>query len=163
VRAEDISPRRKIEEQLAALKKKEAELRRALAVVDHPELGDALREIEGRVYGVTRAEAKLAQGLSKAEERKKETLEKKLAAAMSKKAEIDAQIAEIEAELAPLGQERHRAAEEERKEALLALLATFTGHEKLLEVAGLDVPQLVPELARLLPEVRALADGQASA
>ena len=70
--------RRKLEEQLESLKRKEFELRRALTIADHPVLADAIRELEGRAYAVARAEGKLAQGLSKAEERRRDTLEKKL-------------------------------------------------------------------------------------
>ena len=39
--------RKKIEEQLGALKRKEAELRRALAIADHPALAEAIRALEG--------------------------------------------------------------------------------------------------------------------
>jgi hypothetical protein len=150
--------RKRIEEQLEALKRRESELRRELAMSDHPELVDALRELEGHAYAVTRVEAKMAQGLTKSEERKRETLEKKLASAREKHAEIAAHIAELEAELSPLGPERTRAFESERLGCLKQLLATMGTHEGSFQAKGLDTTLLVPELARLLPEIRALAE-----
>src|SRR4051812_26892018 len=49
--------RKRLAEQLEALKRKEAELRRALAVADHPELAEAIRSIEGRAFALSRADA----------------------------------------------------------------------------------------------------------
>ena len=158
---EEASPpntRRRIEEQLEALKRREAELRRELAVADHPELAEPLRVLEGHAYAVARVEAKMAQGLSKAEERRRETLEKKLASAREKRMEIDAQIAELEAELAPLGEARMLAFEAERKDCMERLLAALGTHEGDFQRAGLDTSVLVPDLARLMPEVRTLAE-----
>ena len=143
---EEASPpntRRRIEEQLEALKRREAELRRELAVADHPELAEPLRVLEGH---------------SKAEERRRETLEKKLARAREKRMEIDAQIAELEAELAPLGEARMLAFEAERKDCMERLLAALGTHEGDFQRAGLDTSVLVPDLARLMPEVRTLAE-----
>src|SRR4051812_20300377 len=109
--------RRRLEEQLNALKRREAELRRALAIADHPELADAVRALDGATYSVTRIETKMAQGLSKSEEKRRETVEKKLAQAQEKRAELDTQIADFRAELSALGEERTRAFELERREA----------------------------------------------
>jgi hypothetical protein len=150
--------RKRIEEQLEALKRRESELRRALAVADHPELSEAIRSLEGCAYALSRAEGKLAQGLSKAEERRRDTLEKKLAGAREKRAEIDAQIAELEGELATLTDERIRAFEAERKEAMERLLAALGTHTAALSTAGLEASALVPELARWMPEIRELAE-----
>src|SRR4051812_32573929 len=114
---EQVDPRaerRRLEEQLNALKRREAELRRALAIADHPELADAVRALDGATYAVTRIEAKMAQGLSKSEEKRRETVEKKLAQAEEKRAELDSQIAEFRAELNTLGEERVRTFESER-------------------------------------------------
>jgi chromosome segregation ATPase len=150
--------RKRIEEQLEALKRRESELRRALAVADHPELAEAIRALEGCAYALSRAEGKLAQGLSKAEERRRETLEKKLAVAREKRAEIDAQIAELEGELATLTEERTRAFEAERQEAMERLLAALGTHTAALATAGLEASALVPELGRWMPEIRGLAE-----
>jgi chromosome segregation ATPase len=155
------SHRKRIEEQLEALKRREAELRRELAVADHPELAEALRVLEGHAYAVARVEAKMAQGLSKAEERRRETLEKKLASAREKRQEIDAQIAELEGELAPLGEARTKAFEAERRDCMERLLAALGTHEAQFQSAGLDSTALVPELARYMPEIRALAESLA--
>jgi hypothetical protein len=164
VASEEASPpntRKRIEEQLEALKRREAELRRELAIADHPELTEPLRVLEGHAYAVARVEAKMAQGLSKAEERRRETLEKKLASAREKRAEIDTQIAELEAELAPLGEARMLAFEAERKDCMERLLAALGTHEGDFQRAGLDTSILVPDLARLMPEVRTLAENLA--
>ncbi len=150
--------RKRIEEQLEALKRREFELRRALAVADHPELAEAIRVLEGRAYAVTRVEAKMSQGLSKAEERRRETLDKKLASLRERRSELDAQISEIEAQLAPLGEERTRAFETERREALEQLIAAMSHHHDALHTAGLDAGSLVPEIARWMPEVVVLAE-----
>jgi len=150
--------RRRIEEQLEALKRKESELRRALAVADHPEIADAVRLLEGRAYAVASVEAKMAQGLSKSEERRLETLQKKLASLREKRAELDGQIAQLEAEAAELGEERTRAFEAERGEALQNLMTTLSTHEDALRNAGLDAAQLVPDIARLMPEIVTLAE-----
>lgn len=150
--------RRRLEEQLEALKRRESELRRALAIADHPELAEAIRELEGRAYAIGRVEAKLAQGLTKAEERRRETVDKKLNVLREKRAELDSQIAELEKELAALGVERTRAFEAERREALQNLLVTLSTHKAALESAGLEPVALVPELECYLPEVYALAE-----
>src|SRR6187402_2004414 len=63
------SDRKRLAEQLHALKRKEFELRRALAAAEHPELAESIRLIEGRAFAVSRVEAKLAEGFSKAEAR----------------------------------------------------------------------------------------------
>lgn len=150
--------RKKIEEQLGALKRKEAELRRALAIADHPALAEAIRALEGRVYAVTRSEAKMAEGLTKSEAKKRETLEKKLGAARAKRDEIQATIDALEAELAPLGEERARAAEAERKDAMERLLAALATHDDAFRAAGVEASSLVPGLDRLLPGVQAMAE-----
>lgn len=156
--AEPISERRRLQEQLEALERKQAELRRALAIADHPELADAIRVVEGRAYAITRAEAKMAQGLSKAEERRRDTLEKKLAAARAKRDELDQQIAELERELAPLGEERMRAFREERRAALEALVSALGQHDAAFAAAGLEVGALVPEVTKWTAELREIAE-----
>lgn len=150
--------RRKLEEQLHVLKRKEFELRRALVVADHPELADVIRLLEGRAYALTRAEAKLAQGLTKAEERRRETTEKKLSSLREKRAELDAQIGALESELCSLGAERMQAFEAEQRQALEQLLVALGTHEPALRAAELDAASLVPELAGFLPKVQALAE-----
>ncbi|MCC6876397.1 MAG: hypothetical protein IT378_18975 [Sandaracinaceae bacterium] len=150
--------RRRITEQLAELKRKEAELRRALAIAEHPELGDALRLLEGRAYAVVRAEGKLSQGLSKSEERRRETLEKKLEALRLKRADLDAQIGALESELAPFGEGRLEAFRQERHAALEALAVAIGAHGAELGAAGLDVEQLVPDVARWVSELRAIGE-----
>jgi chromosome segregation ATPase len=148
--------RDRIQQQLEALKQREAELRRELAIADHPELADAIRTIEGSAYGVSRVEAKMAEGLSKAELRRKETLEKKLASAREKRAEMDAQIAALEMELTPLGEARAAAFDAERTQALLTLVALLGQHDAALRAASLDVGSLVPTLANWQTEIDAL-------
>ena len=150
--------KKRLEEQLEALKRKELELRRAIAIADHPELGEAIRLLDGRAYAVVRVEAKIAQGLSKAEDRRKETLEKKLAALRDKRAELDAQIAELELEHASLVRERERALQLERRAALNDLVVTLGEHAAALAAAGLDVADLVPEIGQRMPQIRALAE-----
>lgn len=150
--------RKRLEEQLDALKRREGELRRALAIADHPELAEAVRLLEGAAYAVSRVEAKMAQGLSKSEEKRRETLEKKLSQAFEKRAELDAQIAEFEAELRKLGEERIAAFEAERREALIQLIGSLNTHSEAFSTAGVDPDGLVPDLARLMPEVRTLAE-----
>ena len=125
------------------MKRREVELRRELAIADHPEFGDALRAIEGAAAGLVRVEAKMTQGLSKSEERRKDTIGKKLAAVLARRAEIDAQIAELEHELAPLGEARAQSFTSERREALSALAKLLREHEPALLAAGLDVSSLV--------------------
>jgi chromosome segregation ATPase len=155
--APTLSERQRIEEQLLTLKRREAELRRALAIADHPALADAIRELEGRVYAVSRAEDKLAQGLSKAEERRRETLERKVATLREKRAELDTQISALDTELAGLGVERTRGFEQERDSALEQLFVAMGIHGGAIEGAGLEAAQLVPELERFLPKVQELA------
>jgi uncharacterized protein YdcH (DUF465 family) len=152
--------RKRLAEQLQQLKRKEAELRRALAIADHPELTDAIRELEGKAYVVARAEEKLAQPLTGAEERKRERLEKKLAGLRSKREELDAAIAEVEGELAPLGDARLGALEAERTEALNGLFVVLARHAEGLESAGLQAASIIPELERWLPELRAMAEAK---
>lgn len=150
--------REKIEAQLRELQRKEAELRRALAVADHPDLGDAIREVEGRAFGVTRAELKLADPLSKSESKRRDTLEAKLAKAKTKRDDIELEIMRLEEELSPLGEARLATLREAREEALLKLLAAMNRHADAFAAADLDEVALVPDLARWLPELRALAD-----
>jgi chromosome segregation ATPase len=160
-RPSEVDPeaeRRRIREQLEALERKQAELRRALAIADHPELGDAIRAIEGRVYAVSRAEAKMAQGLSKSEERRRETIEKKLTASRMKRDELNAQILELERELHELGALRTEAFEAERRETIEKLMSALSAHGAIFEAAGLELTTLIPELARYMPEVRAIAE-----
>jgi chromosome segregation ATPase len=151
------SARKRLEEQLEALKRREAELRRELAITDHPELEDAIRLLEGSTYAVARIEAKIAQGFSKAEERRRETLDKKLGGLRDKRAELDAQIAELEAELHTLG-DRARAFAGERRSALEQLLAVLSTHGAALTAMGLEATSLVPDLSRWLPEIQQLAE-----
>ena len=128
-------------------------------MADHPGLADAIRQIEGRAYGVSRVEAKMAAGLSKSELRRKETLEKKLASALEKRAEIDTQIAALELELAPLGEARTSAFAVERAEALRTLADMLREHEAALASAQLDVLSLVPSLTAWQSELALLRPG----
>ncbi len=155
--------RRRIEEQLAALERKQAELRRALAMADHPQLADAIREIEGRAYAVGRAEARLAQPLSKSEERQRAKLESKLEAARAKRAEHDAQIASLEAELSTLTDERVARLRTDRDAALEVLFGLLARHADAFDAAGLQMAALVPELERWLPDLRAMAEARLAA
>lgn len=156
------SERSRIEEQLALLEKKQAELRRALAIADHPELGDAIREIEGRAYGLSRAEQRLAEPRTKGEERQRAKLEKKLEATKQKRDELDRAIAAIETELAALSEERVTALRADRETALQALFVVLARHADAFESAGVQVTVLVPELEAWLPELRAMADARTS-
>lgn len=154
--APPVDDRSRIEAQLEQLKQRECELRRALAIAEHPALADAIHRIEGRAYGVRRVEAKIAQGLSKSEQRKKDTLEKKRAAAVERRAELDAQIAALDAELEPLGQGRITAFETERVEALLRLIAVLDEHQDAIGAVSLDLPSLIPSLAGWQSDIDAI-------
>ncbi len=156
------SERRRLEEQLDALKRREAELRRALALADHPALADAVRLLEGRAYAITRVDAKLAQGLSKSEERRVETVEKKLSAARSKREELDVQIAELERERAQLGVERTESFRTERRDAMIQLIAELNAHDDAFRGAGVEVATMLPQIGEWMPEIRALAAELAS-
>jgi hypothetical protein len=151
------SERRRIEEQLEALKRKESELRRALAIADHPALADAIRLLEGHAFALGRVEAKMAQGLSKAEERRRETLEKKVSGLREKRDELNAELALLEGELSQLGEQRTAGLNAERTQALGRLIETMNAHHGALRQAGLEAGQLVPEIAQWMPEVEALA------
>jgi len=157
-----VSERRRLEEQLEALKRREAELRRALALADHPVLADAVRLLEGRAFAITRVDAKLAQGLSKSEERRVETVEKKLTAARSKREELDLQIAELERELAQLGVERTASFRAERRDAMIQLIAELNAHDDAFRAAGVEVATMLPQIGEWMPEIRALAAELAS-
>ncbi|MDB4976676.1 MAG: hypothetical protein JWN48_5017 [Myxococcaceae bacterium] len=154
--------RRKLEEQLEALKRKEVELRRALVMADHPELADSIRILQGRAYALERVEAKLALGLSKAELRRRETLQKKLSSLHEKRTELDLQISEVTAELDGLGVERQQGFEAERRQALEELLVALSTHDPALHAAGIEATELVPEIGRWLPEVETLAESLVS-
>ena len=130
---------------------------RALAITDHPDLADAIRTIEARVYCVARADAKLAQGLSKSEARRQEVLSKKLSALKEKRAELDTQISALEAESQELGAARLTDFQRERHEALQSLMVALATHDPALDAAGLNVRSLLPELSGLMPELEAIA------
>lgn len=149
--------RRKLEGQLEALKRKEVELKRALVIADHPELAEALRLLQGRTYALERSEEKLALGLTKAELRRGETLQKKRASLEGKRAELDAQIAELDRELQSLGTERQQGFEADHRKALEELLVALGTHLGQVQSAGLEVTELLPEIQRWLPEVEKLA------
>jgi hypothetical protein len=149
--------RKRLAEQLDALKRKEFELRRALAAADHPEVADAIRAIEARAFAVSRAEGKVAQGFSKTEARRREVIEKKLAVQRAKRAELDGQIGELETELSGLGADRLAAFESERLEALEQLMIVMATHDAGLRAAKLDLSGLVPDIERWLPELEAIA------
>lgn len=160
--ASGANERRRLEEQLEALKRREVELRRALALADHPALADAVRLLEGRMYSVGRADAKLATGLSKSELRRVDTLEKKLSSARVRREELDQQVAELERELSQLGVERIEAFRAERRDALVQLIAELNRHDDAFRAAGVEVFALLPLLGELMPEIRALAAELAS-
>jgi hypothetical protein len=149
--------RKRLAEQLDALKRKEFELRRALAAADHPEAAEAIRLIEGSAFSVARAEAKLAQGFSKSEARRREVIEKKLGALREKRAELDTQVATLEVELSGLGADRLATFESERQAALQQLMIVIATHDAALRAAKLDPSRLVPEIEGWLPELEALA------
>jgi chromosome segregation ATPase len=150
--------RKRLAEQLDALKRKEFELRRALAAAEHPELADAIRSIELGALAVSRATDKLAQGFSKSEARRREVVDKKLAALRAKREELDAQIGALETELAGLGSDRLAGFESERRAALEQLLIALGSHHDALTAAGLEPSRLVPEIEGWLPELDALAE-----
>lgn len=152
--------RKRIEEQLAMLEKKQAELRRALAIADHPELGEAIREIEGRIYRASKAQTKLENPLTKSEVRQRDKLAKKLETARAKRAELDQTIASLETELNALGEGRIEGLKAEHDAAVRALFATLARYAEAFESAGLQAANLIPELKAWLPTLRALAEAQ---
>jgi hypothetical protein len=147
--------RKRLAEQLDALKRKENGLRRALAAAEHPELAEPIRLIEGRAFSVSRAEAKLAQGFSKSEARRREVIEKKLGSLRDKRSELDRQIGTLEAELGGLGAGRLATFGHERQEALEQLLIALGTHAAAFRAVGLDPTSLVPEIEAWLPELGA--------
>lgn len=149
--------RRKIEEQLELLKRREVELKRQLALADHPTLADPLREIEGKLFAVQRAEARLHEGLSRSEEKKLETLTKKLEAQREKRRELDRVIGELEREVEVLAVEKKLALEADRRGALETLIATLGTQLPAFEAARLDVLTLVPDLAGRMDELESMA------
>jgi chromosome segregation ATPase len=151
------SERKRLEQQLDALKRKETEIRRALALADHPELGEAVRVIEGRVFALSRADTKVAQGVSKGEARRRETIEKKLGSLREKRAELEQQITTLESELSGLGSDRLAGYQAERREALEQLLVAVASHDTVFSSASVEAAQLIPDLARWLPDLEALA------
>ena len=155
--------RKRLAEQLHALKRKEFELRRALAAAEHPQLAESIRLIEGRAFAVSRAEAKLAEGFSRSEARRRDVIEKKLVSLRAKRAELDSQIGALEAELGGLGSDRLATFGQERQQALQQLLLALGTHETSLRAAGLDPASLVPEIEGWLPELEALASKASAA
>ena len=150
--------KKRLEEQLDALKRKELELRRAIAIADHPELADAIRLLDGRAYALMRVEAKIAQGLSKSEERRKDKLEKKLEVLRAKSAELNTELSALTAEHASLVQARTDELESERRAALHELVATLGEHAAALKAAGLDAGELVPDIGQRMAQIRAAAE-----
>jgi hypothetical protein len=154
--------KRRLEEQLEALKRKEAELRRALVVAEHPELAEAIRLLQGRTYALERSREKLALGLTKTELRRRETLQKKRSSLDEKRAELDAQIAGLDGELLGLGVERQRGFEAEHRQALEELLIALDAHLGQVKAADLEITELVPDLKCWLPEIEQLAAQKAA-
>ncbi len=150
--------RDRIVRQLEQLKRREAELRRALIVADHPELDAPIREVDGRVYGVQLASERLDAPLTKGEQKKIERFEKKLEGARVKRAELDAAIAELEGELKALRDDRQSTLEAQRDEALRNLLTTLAEHAPAFEAVGMQISTIVPELEPWLPTLRAMAE-----
>jgi hypothetical protein len=149
--------RKRLAEQLHALKRKEFEIRRALAATDHPDLAEAIRTLEGRAFTVSRAEAKLAQGFSKSEARRREVIDKKLGTLRAKREELDTQITALETELGGLGADRLSTFESERQTALEQLMIAMAQHANEFRAANLEPSSLVPEIEGWLPELEAIA------
>jgi hypothetical protein len=157
--------RQRIEEQLALLEQKKRELSKALALADHPALAAPLRMIEGRLYAVSRAETQMAAGLSKSEEKRKESLAKKRETLALKKAELEAKLAEaaeqilaIDKDLLALGDERRLALESERNAALEALVIALSEHGPAFDAVKVDPAAIVEGLAPRMGEVHATAE-----
>lgn len=152
-----LSDRKRLEQQLLALKRKEAELRCALVATTHPELAGGVREIQGKAYAVSKAEEKLTQGLPKSEARRQEKLDKKLAMLRTKQAELEVQIDAVEKEITELGTGRLATFESERAEAMQSLMASLGAHGEALKAAQVDPRELVADLERWWPELEAIA------
>lgn len=157
--------RQRIEEQLALLEQKKRELSKALVLADHPALQGPIRMIEGRLYAVSRAETQMAAGLSKAEEKRKESLAKKRETLALKKAELEAKLAEaaeqilaIDKDLLALGDERRDAFEAERTSALEALVVVLSEHNAAFDAVKVDPAAIVEGLAQRMGEVQATAE-----
>ncbi|HEY4120749.1 MAG TPA: hypothetical protein VGM56_22945 [Byssovorax sp.] len=172
--AEQIAAdKKRIHDQLEALKRRESELRRELAIADHPALRGALRTIERGAAGVAAVDARIAEGLSKAEERKREVLDKRHEAAVARRdevktkieelgaklGELEAKVVELDAERAALGEVRTTALELERRSALTVLAAALVEHGPAIAAVGLDLPALVPALDGYRADILSLTDG----
>lgn len=152
--------RDRIVRQLEQLKRREAELRRALIVADHPALDAPIREVDGRVYGVHMASERLDAPLTKGEQKKIERIEKKLETAKAKRAELDLAIEELGGELRALREDRRATLEGQRDEALSNLLTTLAEHAPTFEAVGMQISEVIPELEPLLPKLREMAEGK---
>ena len=157
--------RQRIEEQLALLEQKKRELSKALVLADHPALQGPLRTIEGKLYAVSRVETQMAAGLSKSEEKRKESLAKKREMLALKKADLAAKLAEIEdqilvidKDLLALGDDRRDAFEAERTSALEALVMVLSQHGRVFDTAKVDPASIVEGLAARMGEVQETAE-----
>lgn len=168
--SDPIKERQRIEEQLALLEQKKRELSKALVLADHPELQAPIRMIEGRLYAVSRAETQMAAGLSKAEEKRKESLAKKRETLALKKADLAAKLAEVEdqilvidKDLLALGDDRRDAFEAERNAALEALVMVLSQNNAAFDAVKVDPVSIVEGLAARMGEVHATAERLAAA
>ena len=157
--------RHRIEEQLALLEQKKRELSKALVLADHPALQGPLRMIEGRLYAVSRAETQMAAGLSKSEEKRKESLAKKRETLALKKADLASKLAEaedqllaIDKDLLALGDDRRVAFEKERRSALEALVIALSEHGPVFDAVKVDPAAIIEGLAPRMGEVHATAE-----
>src|SRR5688572_895276 len=71
---ESLPDRKTLELELEAVRRKELALVRAIAITDHPGLGEVLAQLDERLATVVRLEQQLASGLSGAELQRRDTL-----------------------------------------------------------------------------------------
>ena len=148
-----------LKEKVLKLQVQEQALLRKIAVAEHPEIEEVITGIDERLGEYRKTQNKIGKGPTKAEEKRAESLKRRIEKQQEKaKAETD-KLDALKAELAGIEPETRVEEQEAIVQAKLAELAEYVlANIEALTEAGQNLGEICPEVCALIDEQAAAVE-----
>jgi len=138
---------------LSALRREEAKLLREIVCEENPEIKEVIKIIEGKLEVLLNIDEREEKGLTRSQQRKHDSLEKRVVKAKEKFWEAKVKFNELSDEFAKYGGPDHSLViREARKLALHEFVESVSDNLGLLDGFDLNLEEVIPDAIRYLEE-----------